>query len=518
MKRRGIWLRLGTGLIFSLLLITLALGSIALAEQKGDVVMATSYHIFYQKGGDPATHTAGLPLVAQTMFERLLDVSLDGKTFQPALAKEWKIAPNWAYLDFFLRDDVKFDNGMPFSAEDVKYSLETYLRKDLRFLFYPLWRRAIKEIEVKEPYHVRIHMNFPDPGFLGRLWWAAGIFPKAYREKVGDDGFADHPVGAGPFKWKDYKQDIFWQVEAVPKHYRHTPEIKTFMLRYVQDNSTRLAMLKSGEADIVALSPANIPAVDSESNLRIVYSKYPNLTNLTIADLRFPEEKSPFVDKKVRKAASLAIDREMICKKILFGAGEPYGEALSPITMGHDPTIKPDPYDPEGAKRLLTEAGYPNGFQTTITTTAPNKIFAEAIAANLGDAGIETKVDIYEPGAYQEAFRGKKLRGLILVGMWHHAEIHASADMSDHFLSFMPWCYYSTPAIDGAIQKGMMAIEDDDIAKAGRNISKVIRDEFVKIFLWARHNPYGVGPKIVYWKPVTGSQPSSAFEYIKVKK
>jgi len=486
------------------------------AVQQGDVIAATAYPIFYQNGGDIATHMAGLPLVAQTMFDRLLDVALDGKSFLPALAKEYKIAPDWSYVEFFLRDDVNFTNGMPVTAEDVKYSMETFLREDLRFLFRPLWIRTIKSIEVVAPHQVRINMNVPDPGFLGRIWWATGIFPKAYREEVGDQGFADHPIGAGPFKWVDYKQDVYWKVESVENHYRKTPEFKTFKLVYVGEPSTRIAMLQSGEADIVDMIPPQIPIVEEAPNLRIVYSRYPNLTTLTIADLRFPEEKSPLLDTRVRKAVSLAIDRKTICEKIYYNSAEPYGEILAPITGGYDPSIQPDPYDPEAAKTLLAEAGYPRGFQTTLSTTTGNKFRVEAIAANLRDIGIESKIDLYESGAWQQAFMGRKLRGLFLAGMWHHAELHASADMPDHLLSYMPWCYYSTPEIDGAIKQGMMAIEPDDIAAAGRNISKIIREAQVKIILWAQHNPYGVGPKIKYWQPVTGAQPASAFEHIQL--
>ena len=487
------------------------------ARQKGEVVFGVAYPIFYQVGGDPATHMAGLPLVAQTVFDNLIWASPDQKVM-PAIAKKHVIHPKWKYIDFYLRDDVKFHNGMKLTAEDVKYSLETYLRKELRFLFRPLWIRKIKSIEEKGTYHIRINFNSPDPGFLGRLWWGAGIFPKAYREKVGDKVFADKPVGSGPFRWKDYKQDVYWRAEAVENHFRHTPEFKTFKLVYAQEASTRLAMLQSGEADIVVLSQAHIPVVKADPDLRVVYAKYPQLTTLTIADLEFPKENSPLLDKRVRKAVSLAIDRKMICDKLLNGSAEPYGEVLSPITMGHDPSIEPDPYDPKRARQLLKEAGYPNGFKTFINTTITSKFWAEAVAANLMTVGIQAKINIHESGAWQQAFRGRKMRGLMITGMWHHSEYHPSADMSDHMLSYMPWCYHSTKKIDGAIHAGMMAIEEKDVIAAGRKISKAIREDFVKIILWAQHDPYGVGPRIKSWQPQKGARPASAFEFITLNK
>ncbi len=199
---------------------------------KGEVVYAVPASNFYQIGGDPATQAAGLPLLARTIFDSLVYVNKDDKLL-PSLAKSWKIDPNWKYIDFFLRDDVTFHNGDKFTAEDVKFSFETYLRKELRYLFTPMWSRNIAKLEIVGPYHFRIYLNRPDPGFLGRLWWSTGMMPKKYREKVGDKGFADKPVGTGPFKWVDYKQDSYWKVEAVKKHFRHTPAIKTFKVVYV---------------------------------------------------------------------------------------------------------------------------------------------------------------------------------------------------------------------------------------------------------------------------------------------
>ncbi|MBI4766362.1 MAG: ABC transporter substrate-binding protein [Deltaproteobacteria bacterium] len=504
------WKRLSLVLALFLILSSPVFGAVV---QKGDVIVATAYPIFYQVGGDPASHMAGLPLLAQTMFERIVEVKLDGKSFLPALAKTWKVSPDWKFIEFDLRNDVPFHNGEMVTAQDIKYSLETYMRSELRYVHGKLWQKNIKEVVAESPTKLKIHMNIADPGLIGRLWWGAGIFPKAYREKVGDKGFAEKPIGAGPFKWVGYKQDQYWQVEAVKSHYRKTPEIKSLKLIFVQDHSTRLAMLQAREADIVDLAQANIPMVKSSKDLRIVYSMYPNLTNLLMCDLQFPNEPSPFLDRRVRTAASLAIDRKAICEKVLFGSAEPYGEILSPITMGHDPSIKPDSYDPERAKKLLAEAGFPKGFNTTINTTPTAKFWVEAIAANLNEVGIKTKIDIYEGGAWQALIHGKKARGIITAGAWHHAELHAAADMSD-WLTSMPWSFHTPPEVEKVITEGAMAIKDRDVIAVGKKISKTIREAQYRIILWAIHNPYGVGPKIKHWQPITGSQPAASFEYI----
>ena len=503
--------------IFGVLLLVIGLlllpSNASTKEQKGDVVVAIGAGTFNQKGGDPATQTGGTPFVAQTIFDSLIYEDLNRKQV-PALAKSWKIEAGWKYIDFDLRGDVKFQDGTAFSAEDVKYSLETYLDRRNRYLFQRLWSRQINNVQVIDPHHVRVNMNTPDPGFLTRLWWGTGIFPKAYREKVGSEGFADRPIGAGPFKWVEYKQDVFWKAEAVKNHYRHTPEIKTLKMMYVPEQSTRLAMLQAGEVDIASVIGPQLAVIQADPSLRLVWAKYNMLMSLIFADLVFPNEPSPFHDIRVRKAVSLAIDRKTICEKILMGTAEPYGDFCSPITKGYDPGIKPDPYDPETAKKLLAEAGYAKGFETQVHIPPSEKYWVEALVANLSDVGINVKIDMMEIGAWLTAFTSKKMRGLTGKPLWFSAEPHPSADASDDFLDYMPWAYTTTPEIHQAVIDGQMAISEPDMVKAGRKISRLIRESRVRALLWAIHSPYGVGKKIKYWQPQVGAEPGTGFEFI----
>jgi peptide/nickel transport system substrate-binding protein len=286
----------------------------------------------------------------------------------------------------------------------------------------------------------------------------------------------------------------------------------------VPEHSTRLAMLKSGEVDITELIGPHAAEIKGDPNLRIELCKYPIMTCLTFADLTFPKDPSPFHDIRVREAASLAIDREGITQKVLFGLAEPYGDFCSPITMGHDKSIKPDPYNPERAKKLLAEAGYPKGFETVITTTPLSRYWIEALVSNLGEVGIKTKIEVMEQGTYTAGFIGKKFRGLLTQSLWVHAERSASADASDHFLSYMPWCYNTTPEIQKAIQDGDAAISDDELKTAGIKISKAMRESRNKAFLWANHVPYGLGSRIEYWQPETGASPPAGYEMIRLKK
>jgi peptide/nickel transport system substrate-binding protein len=487
------------------------------SAQKGQVVYATSVGIFYQKGGDPASHIGGTgPLISTTVFEGLVDMSVNIASI-PSVAKSWKIAADWSYIDFDIKSGIKFHNGDPLTAEDVKFSFETHMRPELRQTLGFAYRSRIKNIEVLGPYKVRFNLKMPAPDLWKRLWWNGAIMPKKYREQVGDAGFADKPIGSGPFKWVDYKQDQFMTMEAVPNHHRKSPEFKTLKIVYVEDNSTRLAMLKAGEADIIALTGAHIPQIKADPNLKLIQIKHTIGQTLGYADLPFPEEKSPFQDIRVREAASLAIDRKGICDKILFGGAEPYGEVISPYSMGWDPNVKPDPYNPERAKKLLAEAGYPNGFQTILNTTAGTRYWIEAIAANLADVGIKAEIKIWETAAIVAAYPGKKLRGFIVRNSWYDAEQNAGADLEDAYALEGPWAYVTTKEISDTLKQTMRAKDDKEAAELGRKLSKIIRESRVNIHLWSNSANFGTNKRILQWDQQLGSVPATRFEYMKVK-
>jgi len=504
-------------MIWALILFALAPAA-GLAAQTGSVNYAVGDSAFNRVGGDPATFSGGSgPSVSHTVFDGLTIEDWDKRDI-PAIAKSWKVAPGWEYIDFFLRDDVKFHDGVRVTAEDVKFSFETYLRPDMKFVFGPLFKRKIKTIEVKNPFHVRIFLDGPYMGFSGQFSFGGGVMPKAYREKVGDKGFADKPIGAGPFRWVDYRQDQWFLLEAVPNHYRHSPEYKTLKFLYVPEHATRLAMLQTGEADIISLIGPHIPQVKADPKLKIVYSRYVSGTVLAFADLLKPQAPSPFHDIRVRKAASLAIDRKNITEKILFGADEPYGEVLSPVTLGYDSSVKPDPYDPEMAKALLAEAGYAQGFETTLNTTSASQYWVEAVASNLREVGIKTRVELYESGAWVEAFRARKLTGLVTTISWFNALRAGPANLLNFYVGFMPFCYVTTKEIHKSILEAGASLTEDEIADWDRKISKLIRDSRINIHLWATHTSYGVGPKIEFYRPKAGSTPTQAYEYIRLKR
>jgi peptide/nickel transport system substrate-binding protein len=468
------------------------------------------------KGGDPATGDGGFSLVASTVFDSLVCPTPD-QHYAPSLAKSWNVAPDWKYIDFQLREDVTFHNGDPFTAEDVKFSLETYMRRDLRFWLRRLYTKNIKEIEIISPYQVRLYLTEPWPWMLTNFWFHTGMLPKKYREAVGDQAFSEKPVGTGPFQWLEYKQDVFFKLGAVQNHFRKTPEIKTLTVRFVPDATTRLAMLKAGEAEIVQLDAASIPIVKSDRNLKPFFIKHTQGFGLWFCDLVTPDKPSPFHDVRVREAASLAIDRAIICEKILFGGAEPVKDFMAPLTMGYSPTAIVDSYKPEKAKALMASAGYSDGFETTIHALTTGKIWAEAVVANLAEIGIRAKIQMYELGALIQKFRAKKLDGLGFPGIiYWNPDRHPGKDGSNFWTRGQVWCYNSTPEIEASVQKAIHATSDEEIAKYGRMMADQIRESRLMLPLWSIHSTFGLSRRVKEWQPVQGVPMGTRYEYLEL--
>ena len=174
---------------------------------------------------------------------------LPGNNMAPCLAESWTESADGLVYEFKLREGLHFHNGDPFTAEDVKFTFERYKGTSAKLL-----HERVRTVEIVDPHRVRFVLQTPWPDFLtfyGSLATGAGwIVPKNYLEQVGDDGFKKHPIGAGPYKFVSQKEGIELVLEAYEGYWRKVPHVKTLVMRSIPEDSTRLAMLKTGEADI----------------------------------------------------------------------------------------------------------------------------------------------------------------------------------------------------------------------------------------------------------------------------
>ena len=377
------------------------------------------------------------PFWIQYALHDALVKPMPGNIMTPSLAESWTLSPDQRVYEFKLRQGLKFHNGDPFTAEDVKFSFQR--AKSSRIL-----KERVREIEVVDPHRVRFHLNEPFPDFMafyGTLATASSwVVPKKYIEKVGDDGFRKQPVGLGPYKFVSNTPGIELVMEANESYWRKMPSVKRLVFKSVPEPTTRAAMLKKGEVDVAyQLDAPTALEVKRDPNLKLAFSGAIGIHFLEFFDQWDP--KSPWHDRRVRLAASYAIDRRSLNEAETLGASRLTG-AMVPRKFEFALALEPHPYDPVKARQLLAEAGFPNGFDAgDFYPYPPYFSMGEAVAANLSTVGVKTKIHSMERAAFQTAWLSKKLKGLCVC-------IHAPyGNAASRMAEFVPG--------DGAFSRGV---------------------------------------------------------------
>ena len=367
-----------------------------------------------------------------------------GHKMGPSLAESWNESTDGKTYEFKLRPGLRFHNGDPVTTEDVKFSFERYRGASASIL-----RERVERVEIVDAQIVRFHLKAPWPDFMtvfGTTASAAGIvMPKKYLTQVGDDGFKKHPIGAGPYKFVSQKPGIEVELEAYPDYWRRVPNVKTLIMRSVPESTTRAVMLKTGETDIAyVLDGPDAEAIQKDPRLKIVSSKH-----ASIFWIEFTEQwdaKSPWADKRMRLAANLALDRKRINEAACLGFCPPAG-VIVPRVMDFALQVEPPPYDPQKAKQLLAEAGFPNGLDAGEFAAIPGfPTVAEAVVNDLNAVGIRVRLRPMERAAFYAAWQEKKLRGLFMTAVGNAG--NAASRVEGFIQSKGAYAYGGYPDID----------------------------------------------------------------------
>ena len=374
---------------------------------------------------DPILQTrAGHAQYQAPIYDALLGFNLESQYggVGPGVAQEWGIDPDGNSWTFRLQEGLVFHNGEALTAEDVKFSLERTmfheesLVGDGNRLSRQLRQPPEEAIEVIDPLTVRMHTDGPKPHFwslLTRAVFQGGqIMPKDYIESVGDDGFRAEPVGSGPWMYAGHSVGDYFQYEAFDKSHRGIPHFAKMSLLIVPEESTKLAMVRTGQADIIDLVPESAPEVEA-AGAKLTVVEGVGMFIYQFWGLYFDEAQAlPIGDVRVRQAMSLAINRQDIIDYSLNGFGRPSMPfATFPTSVDVDvprwqkwseDTLV---YDPERAKQLLAEAGYPDGFEVTFWSTNFSGTpymndLSQAVTGFWEEIGIETDLRIIESGIF----------------------------------------------------------------------------------------------------------------------
>ncbi len=416
---------------------------------------------------------------------------MPGQPMAPCLAKSWSASEDGMTYDFVLRKGALFHNGDPVTAEDVKFSFERY-----RGSSKDLLHNRVATVETPDPQHVRFKLKSPWPDFMTFYATATGaswVVPKKYVEKVGDDGFKNAPIGAGPYKFVSSNPGIDVVFEAFEQFWRKTPSVKRLVFKMIPDEATRLAALKAGEVDIV---------YSIRGELGEELRRTPGLT-LKPAVLQapffvyFPDQwdaKSPWHDVRVRQAASLAIDRKGINDAITLGYSKITGSTI-PETFDFYWQPPLPAHDPAKAKQLLAEAGYPNGFDAgEFYCDASYSNVTEAVLGNFLEVGIKCKLRPLERAAFFDSYSHKKLKNILLSGSGAFG--NAATRLEAFVVKGGIYSYGSYPDIDALFPRQAAELDRKKRAAILEKMQQLLAEKAIYAPIWQLGFINGVGPRV----------------------
>jgi len=451
---------------------------------------------------DPHMHFQRVGILINiNMFDSLLHKNTKLE-YEPSLATSWK-SLNDTTWELKLRKGVKFHNGDPLTAEDVKFSFDRVLEPGKEQKRSPQYGnvRAIKEVRIVNPETIHLVTDKPFPLLLERLVFFP-IVPKKHIEKVGDAAFAESAtVGTGPWKLVEWKRGQHLRLEAFNDHWRGKPAFKNLMFREIPEVSTQIAELKTGGVDLIRNVSADlIPEIKAHAQTYVTSAPILRVHYMAL-DMRT----EPFNKKLARQAANHALDRDAIVQKMMAGLGRVVPTVVHPAAFGYDASITPYPYDPKKAKALLAQAGYPNGVDITIHSafTEYRPVF-EAMAQMLTDAGIRTTAKIWDPGpAWNKFFQGEGKATHGFYGSWGYYSVF-DADAILHPLyhtepgGWIGKWYTRVEGLDPMIDQARSILDQPRRRQIYSQIQKLVKEEAPTIFLFHQYDTLGVSKKVDY--------------------
>ncbi|PYN91593.1 MAG: hypothetical protein DMD89_30385 [Candidatus Rokuibacteriota bacterium] len=465
---------------------------------------------------DPAeTEAFSTPFMVLYAVHDALVKPMPGGMQTPSLAESWQEARDHLSYTFTLRRNAKFHDGSPVTAEDVKFSFERYKGASATLL-----KEKVSDVQVLGPSQVRFVLRDPWPDFMlfyGTTASGAGwIVPKKYVEKVGEDGFKKAPIGAGPYRVVSSSPGVELVLEAFDGYWRKAPSIKRLVMRTMTEETTRAAALKRGEVDLAYLFAG--PVAEELRRTPGVKLEAPLLTGAFWLEL--PEQwdpKSPWHDRRVRLAASHAIDRKAINQAETLGFSRLTG-SIVPRIFQFAITVEPPAYDPARAKKLLAEAGYPNGFDAgEFYPFPPYNSMGEAIIGYLQAVGIKSRMRVMERAAYFTAWREKKLHGIILVIT--SVMGNAATRLEPYATKGGIYAYGSLPEIDDLFARQAREVDTKKREALVHQMQKAMTEHVLNVPIYDLAFIWGVGPRVEVSgaNAIPGFPYSAPFEDLKLK-
>lgn len=390
-------------------------------------------------------------------------------------------------IDFTLRENVTFHNGEPFDADDVVHTLNWASNPEsgVQSQGNVNW---IENVEKTGPYSVRLHLKRPFPAALEYLSGPLVIYPNEYFEKVGARGMGTDPVGTGPYRLEEIRDGTTYVLKANENYHggpKGNPSIGTVVWRTIPDQSTQFAELLSGGVDwIWQVPPEQSKALTGRFQVVDAQTMRIGFLNLDAAGR---SGENPLVDKRVRQALNHAINRQGIVDALVQGAAQVVHTACFPTQFGCDQDVTVYDYDPERARELLAEAGYPDGL-TLPFYAYRDRVFAEAIIGDLRAVGIEVDFSFLNYAALRDRSQAGEVPMQLLA--WGSYSVNDVSAVTSHYFRQGSDDYARDTTVAGLLESGDSSIDPDRRRSDYSKALKIIADEAYWVPLWSYSTNY----------------------------
>jgi peptide/nickel transport system substrate-binding protein len=445
---------------------------------------------------DPAydTNRKSISVMSQ-IYDRLIWWDGDGK-LEPALATSWEMIDDTT-LELKLREGVTFHNGDPFTADDVVFTFERLLDADNPVPLSSYMVGSMSGIEKVDDMTVRITTPSPRALIVSEVARISIVSQKAV--EAGGEQYGLTPVGTGPFKlvrWDKNERIVF---EAFDDHWRGRPELDELVFKIIPDEFARFAAIMAGEADVIpGVPPERVAELERNPNIKVVTVQ--SARNMFVGMNTW---EPPFDDVRVRQAMNYAVDVQLIVDTILSGYGVPNNSICGQVVVGFDPDLEGYDYDPEKAKALLAEAGYPDGLEVMFWGTnaryLKDKEIQEAIGAQLAEVGVKVTHNMPEWADYWGKYRPGELDGLMFLGTGNDL-MDCDMTMTYRYYSQTAGQYFNSPELDALIEKEQAEVDPAKRQEIFDEIQRYIRDQAAWIFLYDPVDLYAINAQFD-WQP-----------------
>jgi len=440
-------------------------------------------------GLDPTAGTSAVidRIVYSNIYEGLVKTNSEGE-FIPGLATKWDISADGKLYTFYLRKGVKFHNGETFNAQVAKWNLGRAMAEDTKNI-HPEYFRVISKIETPGDYTLILHLKDVDALFIAHLAEGDGVM----LPMKGYENANTNPIGTGPFmfvKWvrgdrvEMVRFEEYWNPEL--------PYLDNVIFKFIGDASAQITALKAGDIDVLGWISAPESAAELSKDKR--FKVYAGTTTGEVI-MSTNNKAKPFDNKLVRQAMAYAIDRQAVVDLVMFGYGTPIGSHWSPSTPYYKDLTGMFPYNPEKAKELLTQAGYPDGFEATIQLPAIysySKRAGEVIADMLGQVGIKLKIEIVDWGFWLDRIFKQKEFQLTMIGHVEAWDIGIYANPNYYF-------QYDSQEFRDAYSKALKAPNEEEKAKWFGRCQEIIAEDAVNGYLFSAPNLPAMKANVMGW-------------------